>query len=78
MRKLSNYILVLALGAYAGTIASAAPAPDADQPRTMEQVVDHVAKMRMRVRGGTAILNRLQRQVREQLVSRATTGTQTN
>src|SRR5258708_13503969 len=42
MRKLLNYILVLALGASAATTASAAPAPNADQPRTMEQVVDRV------------------------------------
>ena len=47
MRKFSNYILVLALGAYAGTIASAAPAPDADQPRTMEQVVDRSEERRV-------------------------------
>src|SRR5260370_21824584 len=42
MRKLSNYILLLALGASAAATASAAPAPNADQPRTMEQVVDRV------------------------------------
>src|SRR6266436_4687555 len=42
MRKLSNYILLLALGASAATTASAAPAQNADQPRTMEQVVDRV------------------------------------
>jgi hypothetical protein len=42
MRTLSKYILVLALGAYAGTIASAAPAPDGDQPHTMDQVVDRI------------------------------------
>src|SRR6202047_4701857 len=51
MRKLSNYILVLALGAYAGTIASAAPAPDADQPRTMEQVVDRVTSNEQKLYG---------------------------
>ena len=42
MRKLSNYILLLALGASAAITASAAPAPNADQPRTMEEVVDRV------------------------------------
>src|SRR5260370_18800536 len=51
MRKLSNYILVLALGAYAGTIASAAPAPDADQPRTMEQVVDRITANEQKLYG---------------------------
>ena len=43
MRKLSNYLLALALGASAGANSSAAPPPaNADQPRTMEQVVDRV------------------------------------
>src|SRR5580700_807721 len=51
MRKLSNYILVLALGASAGTIASATPAPDADQPRTMEQVVDRITSNEQKLYG---------------------------
>src|ERR1700675_390496 len=51
MRKFSKYILVLALGAYAGTTASAAPAPDADQPRTMEQVVDRVTSNEQKLYG---------------------------
>ena len=51
MRKLSNYILVLALGASAGTIASAAPAPDADQLRTMEQVVDRITSNEQKLYG---------------------------
>ena len=51
MRTLSNYILVLALGAYAGTIASAAPAPDGDQPRTMEQVVDRITSNEQKLYG---------------------------
>src|ERR1700693_6195002 len=51
MRKLSNYILVLPLGAYAGTTASAAPAPDADQPRTMEQVVDRITSNEQKLYG---------------------------
>src|SRR5499425_1020112 len=43
MRKLSNYLLALALGASAGANSSAAPPPaNADQPRTMEQVMDRV------------------------------------
>src|ERR1700758_3074838 len=42
MRKFSKYILVLALGAYAGSTATAAPATDGEQPRTMDQVVDRV------------------------------------
>ncbi|HVI09026.1 MAG TPA: M48 family metalloprotease [Candidatus Binatia bacterium] len=43
MRKLSNYIFALALGACAGATTWAAPPPaNADQPRTMEQVVDRV------------------------------------
>jgi hypothetical protein len=43
MRKLSNYLLALALGASAGANSWAAPPPaNADQPRTMEQVVDRV------------------------------------
>ena len=43
MRKLSNYLLALALGATAGANSWAAPLPaNADQPRTMEQVVDRV------------------------------------
>ena len=43
MRKLSNYLLALALGACAGANSWAAPPPaNADQPRTMEQVVDRV------------------------------------
>jgi hypothetical protein len=44
MRKLlSNSILALALGACAGANTLAAPSPAADQPRTMEQVVDRFA-----------------------------------
>src|SRR5215831_2872356 len=43
MRKLSNYLLALAFGATAAANSWAAPPPaDADQPRTMEQVVDRV------------------------------------
>jgi len=43
MGKLSNYLLALALGACAGANSWAAPPPaNADQPRTMEQVVDRV------------------------------------
>jgi len=43
MRKLSSYILVLAFGACASATTWAAPPPAAaDQPRTMEQVVDRV------------------------------------
>src|ERR1700674_5954906 len=51
MRKFSKYILVLALGAYAGTTASAAPAPDADQPRTMEQLVDRITSNEQKLYG---------------------------
>src|SRR5246127_2040038 len=51
MRKFSNYILVLALGASAGTVVSAAPAPNADQPRTMEQVVDRITSNEQKLYG---------------------------
>src|ERR1700739_270217 len=51
MRKFSKYILVLALGAYAGSTATAAPAPDGDQPRTMEQVVDRVTSNEQKLYG---------------------------
>lgn len=44
MRTLSNYVLVLLLGACTSTAvgANTAPAPAADQPRTMDQVLDRV------------------------------------
>ena len=43
MRKLSNYLVALAFGAVAAANCWAAPpSADADQPRTMEQVVDRV------------------------------------
>jgi len=43
MRKLSNYLLALAVGASAGANSWAAPPPaNTDQPRTMEQVMDRV------------------------------------
>jgi hypothetical protein len=43
MRKLSTYILALAFGASASAATPATPPPAAaDQPRTMEQVVDRV------------------------------------
>jgi hypothetical protein len=44
MRTLSNYILVLLLGACASTAlaANTPPVPAADQPRTMDQVLDRV------------------------------------
>jgi len=52
MRKLlSKSILALALGACAGAITLAAPSPAADQPRTMEQVVDRVAANEQKLYG---------------------------
>ena len=44
MRMLSKYILVLLLGACAGmpSAANTPPAPPADQPRTVDQVLDRV------------------------------------
>jgi len=50
MRKLSNYLLALAFGATAAANSWAAPPPaDADQPRTMEQVVDRVTANEQRL-----------------------------
>jgi len=52
MRTLSNTILALALGACAGTTTWAAPAPAAaDQPRTMEQVVDRISANEQKLYG---------------------------
>ena len=54
MRKLSNTILALALGAWAGATTWAAPAPApaaADQPRTMEQVVDRISANEQKLYG---------------------------
>ena len=52
MRKLSITILALALGACAGATTWAAPAPaGADQPRTMEQVVDRVSANEQKLYG---------------------------
>ena len=52
MRKLlSKSILALALGACAGAITLAAPSPAADQPRTMEQVVDRVSANEQKLYG---------------------------
>ena len=52
MRKLSNSILALALGACAGATTWAAPAPaPADQPRTMEQVVDRISANEQKLYG---------------------------
>jgi hypothetical protein len=49
MRKLSNYLLALAFGAMAAANSWAAPPADADQPRTMEQVVDRVTANEQRL-----------------------------
>ncbi|MFI5105833.1 MAG: hypothetical protein ACHP79_12985, partial [Terriglobales bacterium] len=42
MRTISKHILVLALSASASVAAVAAPTPAADQPRTVDQVVDRL------------------------------------
>src|SRR5215472_17869730 len=52
MRMLSNTILALALCACAGATTWAAPAPAAaDQPRTMEQVVDRISANEQKLYG---------------------------
>ena len=53
MRTLSNYTRVLLLGASAcfRTMANANPAPAADQPRTMDQVIDRFATNEQRLYG---------------------------
>jgi len=53
MRKLSKYILVLLLGAGTGLSAAAntPPSPPADQPRTMDQVLDRVINNEQRLYG---------------------------
>ncbi|HUL34327.1 MAG TPA: M48 family metalloprotease [Candidatus Eisenbacteria bacterium] len=53
MRKLCNSILALALGACAGATTWAAPAPPAaaDQPRTLEQVVDRITANEQKLYG---------------------------
>ncbi|HUI52546.1 MAG TPA: M48 family metalloprotease [Terriglobales bacterium] len=54
MRTLSNSILALALGVCAGATTWAAPAPApaaADQPRTMEQVVDRISANEQKLYG---------------------------
>jgi len=52
MRKLSNYILVLLLGACAGIpLAANTPPAAADQPRTMDQVLDRVMNNEQRLYG---------------------------
>ena len=53
MRTLSKYILVLLLGACAclRAMANSNPAPAADQPRTMDQVIDRVVTNEQRLYG---------------------------
>jgi hypothetical protein len=51
MRTLSKSILALALGACASAATWAAPPPDADQPRTMDQVVDKVTANEQKLYG---------------------------
>jgi Peptidase family M48 len=51
MRTLSKSILALALGACASAATWAAPPPDADQPRTMDQVVDRVTANEQKLYG---------------------------
>ena len=53
MRTLSKYILVLLLGACAclRAVANSSPAPAADQPRTMDQVIDRVVTNEQRLYG---------------------------
>ena len=53
MRTLSKYILVLLLGACAclGAMANSNAAPAADQPRTMDQVIDRVVTNEQRLYG---------------------------
>ena len=53
MRTLSKYILVLLLGACASfrAMANSNPAPAADQPRTMDQVIDRFATNEQRLYG---------------------------
>ena len=53
MRTLSKYILVLLLGACAcfRTMANPNPAPAAEQPRTMDQVIDRFATNEQRLYG---------------------------
>jgi hypothetical protein len=53
MRTLSRYILVLLLGACAclPAVANSTPVPAADQPRTMDQVIDRVVANEQRLYG---------------------------
>ena len=53
MRTLSKYILVLLLGACASfrAMANSNPAPAAEQPRTMDQVIDRVVTNEQRLYG---------------------------
>jgi len=53
MRTLSKYILVLLLGACAclPAVANSTPVPAADQPRTMDQVIDRVVANEQRLYG---------------------------
>ena len=53
MRTLSKYILVLLLAACADlpAMANSNPAPGADQPRTMDQVIDRVISNEQRLYG---------------------------
>jgi len=53
MRTLSKYILVLLLGACAclPAVANSTPIPAADQPRTMDQVIDRVVANEQRLYG---------------------------
>jgi hypothetical protein len=51
MRTLSRNILVLALSACAGVAAVASPVPAADQPRTVDQVIDRFVANEQRLYG---------------------------
>jgi hypothetical protein len=51
MRTLSRNILVLTLSACAGVAAVASPVPAADQPRTVDQVIDRFVANEQRLYG---------------------------
>src|SRR5271165_1336022 len=51
MRTLSRNILILALSACASVSAVASPVPAADQPRTVDQVIDHFVATEQKLYG---------------------------